>query len=178
VNEKNILDNQNISSISEDEGFMDTTTIDFNIENYKPDPIDPFEDDYRELFQKFKKGQSDELVEGKVYIGQLESMVKTTTYVTKVPMLNLGIRVLNDVKTPQLAVDSYVFDMTNEPYLFKTFDRLQKTTSLLGDRLDEMVNIDTFIDKYQHLIGRELYIKPYMYNGNMKFNVIDPKTLK
>lgn len=160
------MENIKQESFLEDKDIqMDIENCQFADENWNPE-------DFSKEFAEFQIRESEELHCGLTYVGETNAFAKRYTSKTQKPMFSIDVMVNGN-----LATLDYVLDKENSKYLDYNFNKLKKDLKYLNYDLTKLGNLDDLVNVCnKQLLGRKIYIKPYEYNGFLKYKAVNPDT--
>ncbi len=127
---------------------------------------------FQEMYDSILAQKKQELEDGKKYLAKLKETRTGVTSSKHHQSLDMIYDVFNG-EYIQEAIDTYVFDKNNEAYFKFTLNRLIKTFENYGCSLSrsDLNNLATMESACQKLIGKEVIIEQYDYNGYKKYKV-------
>lgn len=143
-----------------------------NQQNYENNIVEDYTD-MQKMYEKVVIEENEPLVDGIEYISVLKNVNVSETYTAKTPTIDFIYEVYAGT-TPKIAVDTFVFDISNKQYLEKEIKRLKDVLCKYSLELsvNEFKNVNTIALACQCLVGLKAKIQQYSKNGYSKYDVI------
>lgn len=127
---------------------------------------------FQDMYDSILEQRIQELEDGKRYHARLRLVRMSVTTSKHHQALDMIYDVFNGEYIKE-AIDTYVFDNSNEAYFKFTLNRLMKTFEKYGYSLsrNDLSSLSTIESACQKLIGKEIDIEQYDYNGYKKYKI-------
>lgn len=112
------------------------------------------------------------LLDNKMYRGKLKDVMAGFTSKANKPFADFIYEVFANGGYTEVH-DTYVFDPKNPKYMYVTIKKLKETLERLGYNLNinDVANTTSIVNTCSCLIGTQVKIEQYDYNGFKKYNV-------